>query len=58
VAKEGLRKKITTTTSGSCVSSLPYVSTTYSVGKCCYYKGVYGTLQKVTSKINTYYCSI
>jgi hypothetical protein len=49
---------ITTTTSGSCVSSLPYVNTTNSVGKCCYYKGVYGHLDKISSRPYTYYCDI
>jgi hypothetical protein len=49
---------ITTTSSGSCVSSLPYVSLNYSVGKCCYYHGVYGTLQKVSTRPYTYYCRI
>lgn len=48
---------INTTTSGTCVASLPFVSTNPAVaGTCCFQSGKYGYLVKYTTQPNTYYC--
>jgi hypothetical protein len=48
---------INTATSGTCVVSLPLVSTNPAVaGACCYQNGKYGYLVKYTTRAYTYYC--
>jgi hypothetical protein len=49
---------VSTGSTGSCVTSLPYVGTTGVAGACCYVNssGTYGTLTKIVTKPNVYYC--
>lgn len=50
---------ITTGTTGSCVTSLPYISTKLvAPGSCCYVSSIskYGVLTKYPTRTNTYYC--
>ncbi len=49
---------INTTQVPKCVTTIPYISTTYSTGRCCYVNGKYGTLARITTRPNTYYCKI
>jgi hypothetical protein len=49
---------VSTGSTGSCVSSLPYSSTSDVVGGCCYLSttSTYGTLAKYPTRPNLYYC--
>jgi hypothetical protein len=51
---------VSTGSTGSCVKSLPYSSTSTVTGSCCYVSstGKYGTLTKYATKPNLYYCKI
>lgn len=51
---------ITTGSTGSCITSLPYIGTINVVGGCCYSysTGTYGKLTKIVTKPNVYYCKM